>query len=148
MKAHLLELYSGVTARNSFVGPDRQIVDCIPIDQQPGLRPPGRPRAELSRDVKQSTAAAPEVRGDADLCGRRLSEDITLKSGQRDGPSSKSARLVPCTTLPSMQRLSPSGLMISPQSWATANLRAHTLPLRRSTSTSATIAISAPERCA
>ena len=85
MKAHLLELYSGVTARNSFVGPDRQIVDCIPIDQQPGLRAPGRPRAELSRDVPQSAAAAPEVRGDADLSGRRLSEDITLKSGQRDG---------------------------------------------------------------
>jgi hypothetical protein len=47
-----------------------------------------------------------------------------------------------------MQRLSPSELMISPQSWATVNLCARTLPLRRSTSTSATIAPTAPERCA
>ena len=46
--------------------------------------------------------------------------------------SSESARLVPWTTLPSMQRLSPSGLMISPQSCATVNLCAQTLPLRRS----------------
>ena len=38
--------------------------------------------------------------------------------------SSDKARLVPWTTLPSMQRLSPSGLMISPQSCATVNLRA------------------------
>ena len=39
--------------------------------------------------------------------------------------SSDNARLVPWTTLPSMQRLNPSGLMISPQSCATVNLRAH-----------------------
>jgi hypothetical protein len=50
--------------------------------------------------------------------------------------------------LPSMQRRSPSGLMISPQSCATVNLRAHTLPVRRSISTSATIATTAPERWA
>ena len=62
--------------------------------------------------------------------------------------SSESARLVPCTTLPSMHRLSPSGLTISPQSCATVNLRAQTLPLRRSISTSATIATTAPERWA
>ena len=34
--------------------------------------------------------------------------------------------------------------MISPQSWATVNLRACTLPVRRSISTSATIAAAAP----
>ena len=51
MRAHVLELYRGVTARNSFVGPDRQIVDCIPIDQQPGLRPSERPRAGVSSDA-------------------------------------------------------------------------------------------------
>ena len=62
--------------------------------------------------------------------------------------SSESARLVPWTTLPSMQRLRPSGLMISPQSCATVDLRAHTLPLRRSISTSATIATTSPERWA
>ena len=84
MKAHLLELYSGVTARNSFVGPDRQVVDCIPIDQQPGLRPPGRPRAQVSRDVPRAAAAARELRGDSRLPGQRRSEDITLKRGEQD----------------------------------------------------------------
>ena len=62
------------------------------------------------------------------------------------GAPSGSARLVPWTTLPSMQRRSPSGLMISPQSCATVNLRAHTLPVRRSISTSVTIATNALER--
>ena len=62
--------------------------------------------------------------------------------------SSASARLVPWTTLPSMQRRSPSGLMINPQSWATVNFFAQILPLRRSISTSATIATTAPERWA
>jgi len=66
MKAHLLELYRGVTPRNSFIDPDRQIVDCIPIEQQPGLRPPGRPRAEVSHDVPLP-AGAPEPRKDSPL---------------------------------------------------------------------------------
>ncbi len=84
MKAHVLELYRGVTARNSFVGPDRQIVDCVPIEQQPGLRPPGRPRGEISHDVPRSADAAREVRGGIDLSRSRLSEDISLKPGERD----------------------------------------------------------------
>ena len=84
MKAHLLELYRGVAPRSSFVGPDRQLVDCIPIDQQPGLRPPGHPRVELSRDVPRSAAAALERRGDSRLSGQRRSEDIILRPGLRD----------------------------------------------------------------
>jgi hypothetical protein len=44
--------------------------------------------------------------------------------------SSDNARLVPCTTLPSMRRRRPSGLMISPQSWTTVNLHAQILPER------------------
>jgi Neprosin len=83
MKRHLLELYEGVTARNSFVGPDRQIVDCIPIEQQPGLRPPSGPRAEVSRDVPRSATAAREAPGES-RPSRRRSEDITLKRGQLD----------------------------------------------------------------
>jgi hypothetical protein len=45
--------------------------------------------------------------------------------------SSDNARLVPWTTLSSMERRSPPALMISPQSCATVNLRAHALPMRR-----------------
>ncbi len=55
--------------------------------------------------------------------------------------SSASARLVPWTMLPSMQRRRPSGLMISLQSCATVNLRAYTLPVRRSISTSVMIVV-------
>jgi hypothetical protein len=84
MKAHLLELYRGVTARNSFVGPDGQTIDCIPIDQQPGLRPTGRPPAEVSRDVPAPATGAAEPRGDSRASAPRRSEDITLKRGQRD----------------------------------------------------------------
>lgn len=42
MKTHVLDFYRGVTARNSFIGSDGLIVDCIPIDRQPGLQR-GRP---------------------------------------------------------------------------------------------------------
>jgi hypothetical protein len=62
--------------------------------------------------------------------------------------SSDSARLVPCTTLPSMQRRRPLGLMMSPQSWTTVNFFAQILAVRRSISTSAIIAATAPERWA
>ena len=49
MKAHVLDFYRGVTARNSFIESDGQIVDCIPIDRQPGLRP----RAKISVSLNQ-----------------------------------------------------------------------------------------------
>ena len=71
---------------------------------------------------------------------------VTL--ARSNATSSDKVRLVPWTTLPSMQRRSPSELMISPQSCATVNFFAQTLPLRRSISTSATIATTAPERWA
>jgi len=84
MKQHLLQLYAGVTARHSFVGPDRQLVDCIPIEQQPGLRPPSGARRELSRDVPQAALAAREVLGVSGPSQARRSEDIMLKRAQRD----------------------------------------------------------------
>jgi hypothetical protein len=55
-----------------------------------------------------------------------------------------------CAAGPRIRRASrgnPPALMISPQSPATVNLRAHTLLPRRSISTSAMIATTAPERC-
>src|SRR5262249_14971566 len=61
------------------------LVDCIPLDQQPGLRPPGRPRVQLSRDIPRIAAAGSQLlRGESRLPGERRGEDITLKSGQRD----------------------------------------------------------------
>jgi len=71
MKAHVLELYRGVTARNSFIGSDGLIVDCVPIDQQPSLRPPGRPRADVSRDTPG--IAVNLQRGQRDRLGNEMS---------------------------------------------------------------------------
>ena len=53
---------------------------------------------------------------------------------------------MPWMMLPSIVCTSPSGLMIWPQSCATVNLRAQILPVRRSMSTSATIAQTVPLR--
>ena len=52
------------------------------------------------------------------------SQSVLVTLARSKATSSESVRLVPWTTLPSMQRRSPSGLMISPQSCATVNLRA------------------------
>jgi hypothetical protein len=38
MKAHIRGLYDGIEVDHSFVGLDGQLVDCVPIDQQPSLR--------------------------------------------------------------------------------------------------------------
>jgi hypothetical protein len=84
MKAHLLELYRGVTARNSFVGSDRQVVDCVPIAQQPGLRPTGRPPAKVNPDLRATVTGATEPRGDPRASAPRRSDDLTLTRAQRD----------------------------------------------------------------
>ena len=102
MKAHVLELYRGVSVRTSFVGSEGQVVDCIPIDQQPGLRPPGRQRGEVSRDAPPNAVSPPELRGDGHLSGRRRSEDLSLKPGQRD--QTDDATFCPTGTIP-MERV-------------------------------------------
>jgi hypothetical protein len=38
MKAHILDLYKGVTPTHSFMTAEGQYIDCIPFAQQPGLR--------------------------------------------------------------------------------------------------------------
>ena len=62
--------------------------------------------------------------------------------------SSHSARLALCTMLPSIVCRRRSGAMIWPQSCATVKRRAHTLPVVRFTSTSATTATRVPPRVA
>jgi hypothetical protein len=94
LKAHLLELYRGVTPRNSFADSDRQIVDCVPIEQQPGLRPPRRPGAQAGPDVPSSTAAAPAFRGDSRPSDGQPSGDITLNGSQEN----RGAHELPCQT--------------------------------------------------
>jgi hypothetical protein len=41
MRRHILSLYEGISARHSFIERGGSYVDCIPIDQQPGVRAAG-----------------------------------------------------------------------------------------------------------
>jgi len=41
MQSHILSMYQGISARHSFIEKGGSYVDCIPIDQQPGVRAAG-----------------------------------------------------------------------------------------------------------
>lgn len=85
MRAHLLQLYDGVRATNSFSERDRY-VDCVPLDQQPGLRRPGAARETLQRESPKEGATPSLQQQGTDATAERKSEalDITLKRGARD----------------------------------------------------------------
>ena len=86
MKKHLLSLYDGVTPTHTFLGRDNQFVDCVPVEQQPGLRNPRLGHALLQREPPQISELVPlekETKGDVVFKERRLA-DITLKPGLRD----------------------------------------------------------------
>lgn len=86
MKAHILSMYEGVTVENSFIEND-QFVDCIPIDQQPGLKRLKLPLQKADRnppkpDISPSNQRAP---AGVELAGEtRDNIDITLKKGATD----------------------------------------------------------------
>jgi hypothetical protein len=46
MRQHLIGLYEGVDARHSFVNAGGQVIDCIPIEQQPAIRKSRQPILE------------------------------------------------------------------------------------------------------
>jgi hypothetical protein len=58
MKRHILFLYDGVTPRHTFLGRDNQFVDCIPIEQQPGLRHPRLGKIPLQMEAPKPSLAA------------------------------------------------------------------------------------------
>ncbi len=82
MKKHILALYRGVSVEHSFT--DRgQIVDCIPIGQQPGLRRPGAKPEALVREPPAPVAAPkPERAGKSRQPTRAI--DLALKPGEKD----------------------------------------------------------------
>jgi hypothetical protein len=88
MRKHLLFLYEGVTPVNTFLGSDNEFVDCVPIDQQPGLRNPKTGPQKLQREApKVSEREVQPGPGGAD--SERAPKapqiaDLTLKPGQRD----------------------------------------------------------------
>ena len=68
MKSYLLEHYDGVSATHSFADEDGQVFDCVPTDQQPGLKgaekiakAPDQPGAvEPSLEVQAQSQLSPE----------------------------------------------------------------------------------------
>jgi hypothetical protein len=84
MKAHILKLYEGVTVSNSF-SENSQMVDCVPLEQQPGLRRSGAAREALQTEAPKSThPPAVKKRGAAAAEKKSETLDLLLKPGVRD----------------------------------------------------------------
>jgi hypothetical protein len=84
MKAHILKLYEGVTVTNSF-SENSQMVDCVPLEQQPGLRRPGAAREALQTEAPKSTQPPAEKKRGAEAAERKSQTlDLLLKPGVRD----------------------------------------------------------------
>ncbi len=86
MKNHILLLYQGITPTHTFLGRDNQFVDCVPIEQQPGLRNPDFRPISLVREAPiVSVEPLSEKAEKADLLSKeRRPADITLKPGIKD----------------------------------------------------------------
>lgn len=83
MKEHILSLYQGVTPSHTFLGRDNQFVDCVPIEQQPGLRNPGL--GPISIALEAPAASVEPVPEKTRLPStERRPIDITLKPGVKD----------------------------------------------------------------
>ena len=85
MRKHLLFLYEGVKPEHTFAGTNGQLVDCVPREQQPGLRNPKTGRLDLQTDapkfvLKEETGTSADVRNPKE----RQVADLTLKQGTRD----------------------------------------------------------------
>ncbi|MGX7002453.1 neprosin family prolyl endopeptidase [Caballeronia sp. KNU42] len=69
MQAHLLKLYDGVNAQHSFVDENGSVFDCIPVEQQPGLKQ-SREAIPVAPDLPQagnSVGAAKQARNTAHM---------------------------------------------------------------------------------
>lgn len=62
MKRHVLNLYEGVEVRSSFEDDSGNVIDCIPIEQQPALR--GRKLAEAPPDLPVAASEQSDASGD------------------------------------------------------------------------------------
>jgi len=88
MKKHILFLYEGVTPKHTFLGRDNQFVDCIPIEQQPGLRNPRLGKIALQLEPPKASIFSP-LRAEQPSKEQmppteHRSSDITLKPGVSD----------------------------------------------------------------
>ena len=75
MRQHLVKMYSGVAVAHSFVRDD-QVFDCVPINDQPGMRlqksktvaepPPSPPSDVLGQGHESGSPSVGETQGTAD----------------------------------------------------------------------------------
>ncbi|HEX4961380.1 MAG TPA: neprosin family prolyl endopeptidase [Thermoanaerobaculia bacterium] len=76
MKNHLLALYEGINIRISYWD-DNHIVDCVPIDQQPGLKAPGMEHHVLQRTPPMLPTRTPRVKN------RSAGNEVDQLSGEQ-----------------------------------------------------------------
>jgi hypothetical protein len=82
MKAYILDLYSGVQVRHSFAE-GGHAVDCVPLEQQPGLRGASELEKRSARNPGRA-APAPRTQETKPVPGKTQSLDLSLHSGKRD----------------------------------------------------------------
>jgi neprosin-like protein len=78
MKAHVLKLYDGVTVKHSFAD-DAHFVDCVPRNQQPGVRSGARVSERPTRP-----ATPPKTERPSKPPGTARTLDLTLRRGKKD----------------------------------------------------------------
>jgi hypothetical protein len=87
MRKHLLFLYDGVKPEHTFIGTNNQFVDCVPREQQPGLRNPKTGPLRLQTEGPKSVLKE-EIRKVGPAVDRTPKErkvaDLTLKPGTLD----------------------------------------------------------------
>src|SRR5713226_6797704 len=87
MRKHLLFLYDGVKPEHTFIGTNNQFVDCVPREQQPGLRNPKTGPLQLQTEGPKSVLKE-EIRKAGPAVDRTPKErkvaDLTLKPGTLD----------------------------------------------------------------
>ncbi len=80
MKHHILSLYDGVRATNSFEDNPGIYVDCIPFEQQPALRGQKVNLAQILRTAPRPADTPSAAAGPAD----NLDADLRLRVGDKD----------------------------------------------------------------
>jgi len=83
MKRYVLDHYEGVRVTHSFID-SGHMVDCVPFDQQPGLRGASDAEKRAARTPPGKAAANPRMQEPRPGPGYTRSLDLTLHAGKRD----------------------------------------------------------------
>src|SRR2546425_710018 len=126
---------NGTRRRRTLVAANTALAMAAGTGQAAGSPAPTDGWSRRSMSVISMASGTSLKRSSGYDCQSRL---VTRRRSKRT--SSFKVRLIVWTTLPSIWFRTPSGLTMSPQSWATNTRRTRIAPVRRSTSTSATMA--------